>query len=195
MAGENMILSHSQRAFTDSSYHDAYFVNAPHGVCHADSKGIFIDVNPRFCADLGYAPAELIGHRWQEFTHPEDLSADELSADMVISEQLLSYQMLKRYRHKDGRWIKTVLEVRRIPAAGAFEHFVSFSNFNAQITGMVETVEDGEVKWRPSINFKDFVKDNPNAIAGIICFILLLVFVAGKGDAVVRILELWITKQ
>ncbi|MFC3608180.1 hybrid sensor histidine kinase/response regulator [Stutzerimonas tarimensis] len=68
--------------------------------------GIYRAANPAWQTILGYAPEEVVGHRFDEFIVPEDLELTHAAhARAVTSLQLTNLE--KRYRHKDGslRWI------------------------------------------------------------------------------------------
>lgn len=70
--------------------------------------GQLIEVNRWFCSLLGYDRDELLGHKVQEFTHPDDVTADLREAERLMAGEIASYTLEKRYIHKDG----TVIQAR-----------------------------------------------------------------------------------
>jgi PAS domain S-box-containing protein len=86
----------------------------------ADADGRLIAVNPAFCELVGRGQGELIGHSSREFTHPDDIAADDERRRLVAGERA-QHTNEKRYIRPDG----TVTRVRvRLagtsdPASGA----------------------------------------------------------------------------
>jgi PAS domain S-box-containing protein len=81
--------------------------------CIADMAGNFIRLNTEWEITLGYSLAELEGHRFLDFVHPEDLGPT-LEAVQTLASQTQVLNFVNRYRCKDGsyRWI----EWRSLPA-------------------------------------------------------------------------------
>lgn len=74
-------------------------------------NGRFLKANPAICSILGYSELELSTLTFQEITHPEDLVLDlQLMTELLTGERE-SYQMEKRYFHKDGRIVWSLLAV------------------------------------------------------------------------------------
>ena len=68
-----------------------------------DLAGNFTFVSPAWKNVLGHEPADVIGHNFREFIHPEDISACEA----VIAELMQDYivrEVTYRIRHADGSW-------------------------------------------------------------------------------------------
>jgi len=73
------------------------------------TTGCFIRVNPAWTAVLGYAPAEIIGHQYLEFLHPDDVERTmEGYAEVESGQPILDFE--NRYRAKNGdyRWLSWV---------------------------------------------------------------------------------------
>ena len=64
--------------------------------------GRWLKVPPTLCELLGYTEAELLGHRFHEVTHPEDIDADWSQCLRLIRGDLKSFDLEKRYIRKDG---------------------------------------------------------------------------------------------
>jgi PAS domain S-box-containing protein len=68
---------------------DALFNQIPIFAGFADIDGNFIRVNQDLCDFVGYSESELLSLRFQDITHPEDLSRD---LEMTQSYLLAKYQ-------------------------------------------------------------------------------------------------------
>ena len=71
-------------------------------VTHLDLEGRWLKVPPTLCALLGYTEAELLGHRFNDVTHPEDIEADWSQCLRLIRGEIKSFDLEKRYIRKDG---------------------------------------------------------------------------------------------
>jgi PAS domain S-box-containing protein len=69
---------------------------------HIDLDGVWLMVNQRFCDLLGYSRDELLGRKFQEFTHPEDLPLDLENIRRLVRGECESYTIEKRYLRKNG---------------------------------------------------------------------------------------------
>lgn len=88
---------------------------SPIAMCIVDSKGYFLEVNPAACKLFEKCHEELIGTRWQDYTHKNDLKEDEEKVFEVLSEiDKTNYQFLKRYVMSDGRVKKCLLKVASV---------------------------------------------------------------------------------
>jgi PAS domain S-box-containing protein len=80
-------------------------------ICIADiNKGTFQKVNPAFSAILGYDESEIVGAKFLNFNHPDDIEP----TNKVVEEQLKHgktvFNFENRYRCKDGsyKWLEWV---------------------------------------------------------------------------------------
>lgn len=87
----------------------AAFHAAATGKAIVDVTGICVDVNAPFAALLSYAPGELAGMHFADFTHPHDIRADLHLFEEVMRDERDSYQMEKRYLHKDGSVVHVLM--------------------------------------------------------------------------------------
>lgn len=55
------------------------------------------------CELLCYTEVELLGHRFHEITHPEDIEADWSQCLRLIQGEIKSFDLEKRYIRKDGQ--------------------------------------------------------------------------------------------
>lgn len=182
-------MSHARKAFTGEQYYQVYFWDSPNPTAHVAGDGEFIDINPQFANLLGYSTAEMLGRRWQEFTHPEDINSDERGAVLVLKGDIPSYTMIKRYRHKLGHYVSAQLTVSRISTEeGEFEHFVSFASPSPKLSQLKEKLEDGEVKLRPSITLWQLLVDNPTGFFWLLGLLITLSAIGGHLGTVLEIL-------
>ena len=92
-------------------------------------KGI-ISVNDKFCTLVGYSADELKGKTWDKITHPENLARDVEQFNQVLAGEIDSYTLEKRFIHKNGTSIPTILSV------GCVRHLDYTVNY------LVATVQD-----------------------------------------------------
>lgn len=81
------------------------FEHAPIGMAIADMNGRFFRVNPSLCRMLGYDDRDLVGKRFSEITHPEDLAANVARHDQLQSGEVREYTIDKRYRMANGEYL------------------------------------------------------------------------------------------
>jgi PAS domain S-box-containing protein len=76
-------------------------------LCIADNDGCLRLLNPEWERTLGYQLSELIGQKFIDFVHPEDVKATiEVTKQLAQRQKVINF--VNRYRHKDGsyRWIE-----------------------------------------------------------------------------------------
>jgi diguanylate cyclase (GGDEF)-like protein/PAS domain S-box-containing protein len=84
------------------------FLASPVGMALADENGLFVEVNPAWCALLGRPPEALLGHSATEFIHDEDLRqrspTGELPGRTIDEDGVLRVE--RRWVRPDGelRW-------------------------------------------------------------------------------------------
>jgi len=84
----------------------------------------FIEVNDRICDMLGYARAELMEMSWDHMTHPDDLAADVACFSRLLSGEINTYTLEKRFFHKTGRQVYTVISVNAVRGPGSPVHYL-----------------------------------------------------------------------
>jgi len=86
---------------------DRYFTASLDLLCIADTDGYFRKLNPQWEPTLGYTITELVGKRFLDLVHPDDLQGT-LDAIAALRSQEDVLNFTNRYRHKDGtyRWIE-----------------------------------------------------------------------------------------
>jgi PAS domain S-box-containing protein len=86
----------------------AIFEKAPLGVALINSRtGQFELVNRKYCHIVGYTMEEMLNTRFQDITHPDDITPDLNNMRRLLSGDIDSFTMEKRYITKDGsiRWV------------------------------------------------------------------------------------------
>jgi PAS domain S-box-containing protein len=74
----------------------------------------WVRVNGRVCDLLGYRVEELRERTWAELTHPDDLAADVTRFERMLRGEIDGYSLEKRFLHRDGRVVHTLLSVRAV---------------------------------------------------------------------------------
>ena len=86
---------------------NTFFMASVDLLCIVDTEGYFRRVNPSWERLLGYPANELVGKKYLDFVHPDDLTATREALVRLVSQQaVLNY--VDRYRCRDGtyRWIE-----------------------------------------------------------------------------------------
>jgi formate hydrogenlyase transcriptional activator len=71
-------------------------------VTHTDLEGRWLKVPPTLCKLLGYTERELLGRRFHELTHPDDVEANVHERLRLLRGEIKSFDIEKRYIRKDG---------------------------------------------------------------------------------------------
>ncbi len=87
------------------------FLASSIGIAMVGLDGRWLHVNPRLCDLLGYNREELLATDFQSLTHPEDVAGDVAQAQHLLDSGAGSYRIEKRYLHKSGRVVWTLLTV------------------------------------------------------------------------------------
>ncbi len=85
----------------------ATFEQAAVGMAQVGLDGTWLRVNDKLCAITGYTRDDLLGSRFQDITHPDDLEADLAQMTALLAGTIPLETKEKRYLHKDGsvRWV------------------------------------------------------------------------------------------
>jgi PAS domain S-box-containing protein len=78
------------------------FNQAAVGMCQVSPDGTLLMVNHKLAEILGCSKEELIGRRFHEFTHPDDLGNNVEKFDAMLAGQISAYTLEKRYLRPDG---------------------------------------------------------------------------------------------
>ena len=115
------------------------------GVAHVSPDGRWLRVNQRVCDILGYSKAELLRLKFQDITHPDDLTADLIQAEKVRLGSIPTYSLEKRYIRKDGSpvWVNLTVSGVHHESRG-FEHFISVIEDITTRKNIAEELADGK---------------------------------------------------
>jgi PAS domain S-box-containing protein len=80
----------------------AVFEQTALGIALTDAEGRLLASNPALQDMLGYTAEELAGMTFRDYTHPDDLPADQARFEEMLSGREDHYRMEKRYLHKSG---------------------------------------------------------------------------------------------
>lgn len=94
------------------------FENAPIGMALVSLGGEWTRVNRALCRITGYAPAELVGKRVVEITHPGDVDCDAEQRRRLVIREIPDYRLEERYLGAGGQTIWVSLSVSLIHGAG-----------------------------------------------------------------------------
>lgn len=72
------------------------------GMAFVSDNGNMMKVNKSLCDMTGYTEDELVGLRYHDITHPDDLQEDVNLANELLEKKAGSYTLKKRYIRKDG---------------------------------------------------------------------------------------------
>jgi two-component system cell cycle sensor histidine kinase/response regulator CckA len=99
---------------------------APIGLAHVTPDGRWIDVNQTALDLLGYSREELLGNRYPDFTHPDDVAADREGRARLLAGEIPQHRIEKRYIRKDGTVVWGLLTVSVVrTATGAPDYLIA----------------------------------------------------------------------
>ncbi|GET38139.1 PAS domain S-box protein [Microseira wollei] len=88
-----------------------FFETAAIGMCIVSLEGKFLNFNSVICEIFGYSESELLSLTWQELTYPEDVEVSQEYRRKILAEEISYYHLEKRYLHKNGQVIWTLVSV------------------------------------------------------------------------------------
>lgn len=143
------------------------FNNAGIGIGLVDLEGNIIQCNPELTEMLGYTNEELIGFRFSDITHKEDINIDLQLFDELINNKRQRYQLEKRYVGKSGNiiWAKLTVSIIRDEAGN-----------QKYVLGMMENITEEKVLneklYEEEEKFSLILENLPNGI----------IILSGKGN-------------
>ena len=135
------------------------FEHAAIGMALLNEKGRWLKVNKKLCEMVGYNNDEFMKLTFQDITHPDDLEADLHLLEELILEKRDSYTLEKRYLHKNGETIYTILGVSMVKNEnGKILYFIS------QIID-ITTLKTTELKLAETISYNQAILDASTQVA------------------------------
>jgi len=91
------------------------FDQAGIGMTQGALDGTWLYVNDKMCAIIGCERDELVGHTFQDFTHPDDLAADLAQRAGLVRGEIDTITRKKRYLRNDGGlvWANVTMSLLR----------------------------------------------------------------------------------
>jgi len=114
------------------------------GMAIVSLNGRWIDINPYLLQLFGYTRGELLQKTFQDITHPDDLEADLSLLEQVLAGSIDTYKLEKRYFHKEGHIIWTMLTVSIVRRKNGDPRF--FVSQVEDITATKELIQEQELK-------------------------------------------------
>src|SRR5512139_2518108 len=93
----------------ESSPFRSAFEYAAIGMILSDTEGRCLAANRAFCQMVGYTEDELLNLEFARLTHPDDLAENLQLGRQLISGEINSFKFEKRYVHKQGHIVWTLL--------------------------------------------------------------------------------------
>ena len=142
------------------------FDDAAIGMALVGTDGRFLRTNRSLRELLGYPDKELLGKTFQDITHPDDLSVDLDHFERILAGKMRTYQIEKRYIHKKGHVVWTLLNVSMVQDdEGKPLYFVSQIQDISERKSAEQKIRDAEQRYRtlveqiPAVTYIDPVDD------------------------------------
>lgn len=90
------------------------FEHSAAGIALQSPDGVWLEVNPAFCALVGYSRDQLVGNSFAEITHADDLERSLKQLERLNTSEISSFRFDKRYLHASGREIWVRLDVSMV---------------------------------------------------------------------------------
>ncbi|WP_165234735.1 PAS domain-containing hybrid sensor histidine kinase/response regulator [Aquisphaera insulae] len=125
------------------------FENAAVGIAHCDPQGRFLRVNQKQCDILQYTRQELLALRFQDVTHPDDLSLSVAQFERLLRGEVESYSIEVRHVCKDGsvKWTLVTASAQRDPILGLL-HSIGVVEDISERKRLEEELQESEERFR-----------------------------------------------
>lgn len=98
---------------------ESTFDHAAVGMTHITGDGRYLRANRAFCDLVGYVPEELVGMRYQDLAHPDDVEQGKLRMQRLVAGEDGSFTVDTRMVRKDGSEVWVTLTASKVPELGA----------------------------------------------------------------------------
>ena len=113
-------------ARSSRDHFEQVFERAPIGMGLMDLEGRFTLVNRALCEITGYTTEELIGRRFADITHPDDVHDDDAQHARLLAGVIPAFQVEKRYFNAAGEIVPAILSISLVrDAQSAPVHFIA----------------------------------------------------------------------
>ena len=130
----------------------AIFEQAAVGISHVALDGRWLHVNQKLCDITGYTREELLTHRYQDITHPDDLANNQELERHLLTDEVPTYSIEKRYLHKSGRilWVRPTVSVV-YKDSGEPDYFISVIEDITERKQVEAALRESEERWKFAI--------------------------------------------
>lgn len=156
---QNIVKNQANTILNTALEFNTIFEQASVGITHIDQAGNFIAINKQFCEILGYSTEEIRSKKFEELTHPDDISENLRLMNDLKAEKISDFNFEKRYFHKNKNiiWAKV--------------HVYPLKNSDQKTTSYITIIEDISEKKLANENikisetrFKSLFDDSPVAL-------------------------------
>jgi PAS domain S-box-containing protein/diguanylate cyclase (GGDEF)-like protein len=144
----------------------AMFEEAPIGMSFTDMESQRItNINAAYLEMLGYTKEEMVGHTWEEFTHPGDLVASAQATEQIYNDESVPLNLDKRLIRKDGSvvWLNlsvsifTTEDMDHLESLGMALDVTERKNYEQRILAASE--HDALTGLYNRVHFENFIQD------------------------------------
>jgi len=156
---QTLVTSQANKIINTELEFNAIFEQASVGITQIDSSGKFIAINKQFCKILGYTAEEIKSKKFEDLTHPDDITENLRLMKELKSGKISDFTFEKRYFNKEGNiiWSKV--------------HVYPLLNSEKKTTAYITIIEDISEKklaqeniQKSETRFKSLFDDSPVAL-------------------------------
>jgi PAS domain S-box-containing protein len=127
----------------------SYFEQGLIGMAVSSVEMRWIQVNDHLCDMLGYSREELVGMKWTEITHPDDLQRNLVPQNRLLAGEIDHFTLSKRFVRKDKAVVHARVFVRcfRHPD-GTTDHILALIEDVTERTLVQEALRQSEERYR-----------------------------------------------
>ena len=119
------------------------------GMAIVGLDGTWIKVNQCLCDILGYDKDELLSKKFNDITHPEDLTIGSEKIRQVLDGEIQKFEIKKRYLHKSGRVVHVLINSSLIKHLdGSPKYLISQTKDISQMVESMDHLTLSEEKFR-----------------------------------------------
>ena len=127
----------------------SYFEQGLIGMAVSSADKRWVQVNDRCCDMLGYSRDELLGMKWTDLTHPDDLERNLVPQNRLLAGEIEHYTIDKRFLRKDGSIMYATVFARCFRRQdGSVDHFLALIEDTTERKQAQEALAASEEKYR-----------------------------------------------
>lgn len=116
-----------------------------------DELGSFTKVNEAFCNMVGYTADELLGLRFKDITHSDELENNSILFNELVTHKRKHFNITKRYLHKSGREIWVQANVTYVPGHDKEGHVLAVARDITTDINREHELAESEARFRALI--------------------------------------------